>query len=532
MDLRELLSAFRQGTVSAPGAAAVALSALAACWLVTAGAILPLVRLLSRGDEERVQRGRSRRIGMALALGSVAASFFLLFHALLPVERRYPHLGYQLSEFILIAAGGYALVELLLAAFADAIPRWRGRPPASLITKDLLRTVLFLGIFLVAVKGAFPGTDIGALLTTSAILSIVVGLALQESLSNVFAGALLSVDRPFKPGDWIEVDGREGKVLGANWRSTRILTRDNDLIHIPNSAVAKGTLLNYSVPTTRHLCRRRVGVEYAAQPNKVRSVLGAMMASTEGVLKDPGPEVFVVDYGDHAVIYELRFWIEDVARRPAIEAEVLRGVWYHLKRHGLHIPFPVREVFLHRERPERRPEEVLDLLRGVDLLKPLQPAELDLLAHDLTRQVFARGESVFRQGEPGSTFYIIRSGRVAVLSHPEGGAEVRVAELKGGDHFGEMSLLTGEPRNSSCVAEEDSELLCLDRESFAELLRSNPPVAERMSEVLAARAQERLAKLASTRTDGAPETHVHENRARTILNRIRQMFRFLTPPAR
>jgi CRP-like cAMP-binding protein len=340
------------------------------------------------------------------------------------------------------------------------------------------------------------------------------------------------VDRPFKPGDWIEVDGREGKVLGANWRSTRILTRDNDLIHIPNSAVAKGTLLNYSVPTTRHLCRRRVGVEYAAQPNKVRSVLVAMMASTEGVLKDPGPEVFVVDYGDHAVIYELRFWIDDVARRPAIESEVLRGVWYHLKRQGLHIPFPVREVFLHRERPERRAEEVLELLQGVDLLRPLKPAEFELLAHDLTRLVFARGEAVFRQGESGSSFFIIRSGRVAVLSRPEGGAEVRVAELKAGDPFGEMSLLTGEPRNSTCVAEEDCELFCIDRETFAELLRSNPPVAERMSEILAARAQDRQAKLATPRAESAPGPGTTEIRSRSLLNRIRQVFRFLAPTSR
>src|SRR5262245_33611255 len=532
MDIGELLASFRQGTLSIPVAVAVAIGGLVLAILAVSFLVLPLVRLLARGDDERHRLGKSRRIGTGLALASVAASFFLLFHGSIPVGRRYPHLGYQLSEFVLFAGAGYALIELLIAAFADAIPRWRGRAPASPITKDLLRAVLFLGIFLIAVKGAFPGTDIAALLTTSAILSIVLGLALQASLSNIFAGAMLSVDRPFKPGDWIEVDGREGKVLGANWRTTRILTRDNDLIHIPNSAVAKGTLLNYSVPTTRHMCRRRIGVEYAAAPNKVRSVLTAMMALAEGVLKDPAPDAFVVEFGDHAVIYELRFWIDDVARRPVTESEVLRGAWYHLKRNGLHIPFPVREVFLHRERPERREAETLDLLKEVDLFKGLRPAELDLLAHDLARQVFARGETVFRQGDAGSTFYILRSGRLAVLSRADGGAEVRVAELKPGDPFGEMSLLTGEPRNATCVAEEDCELLCLDRGSFAELLRSNPGVAERISDVIAARTQDRQAKLSATRIDSVTGLPVPENRARSLLNRIRQVFRFLSPPAR
>ena len=532
MDFPELLSEFRQGVLSGPVAAALAFAGLIACALVTAGAVLPLVRLLSRGDDEARRLSRSRRIGSALAVASVATFFFLLFHALVPVEARYPHLGYQVAEFVLIASTGYAVVELILAAFADALPRWRGGVPASPITKDLLRAVLFLGILLIAVKIAFPGTDIGALLTTSAILSIVVGLALQESLSNIFAGALLSVDRPFKPGDWIEADGREGKVLGANWRSTRILTRENDLLQIPNSAVAKGTILNYSVPTTRHLCRRRIGVEYGAAPNKVRSVLTAMMVLTEGVLKDPPPDAFVVDFGDHAVIYELRFWIDDVSRRPWIESDVLRGAWYHLKRNGLHIPFPVREVFVHRERPERREAEALDLLKEVDLFKGLRPAELELLSHDLARQVFARGETVFRQGDAGSTFYILRSGRLAVLSRAEGGLEVRVAELKPGDPFGEMSLLTGEPRNATCVADEDCELLCLDRGSFAELLRSNPAVAERISEVIAARTQDRQAKLAATRIDSVTGLPVPENRARSLLHRIRQVFRFLGPPER
>ena len=529
MDIRELFASFRQGTLSIPVAVVVALGGLVLGILAASFLVLPMVRLLARGDDERHRRGKSRRIGTGLGLASVGASFFLLFHGLLPVGRRYPHLGYQLSEFLLIAAAGYALIELMILAFADAIPRWRGRVPASPITKDLLRAVLFVAIFLIAVKGAFPGTDVAALLTTSAILSIVLGLALQESLSNIFAGAMLSVDRPFKPGDWIEVDGREGKVLGANWRTTRLLTRDNDLIHIPNSAVAKGTLLNYSVPTTRHMCRRRIGVEYAAAPNKVRSILSAMMASTDGVLKDPAPDVFVADIGDHAVTYELRFWIDDVARRPATESEVLRGAWYHLKRNGVQIPFPVREVFLHRERPERRAEESLELLKGIDLFKTLQPAELDLLAHDLTRQVYARGEPIFRQGEPGSTFYILRSGRLAVLSRPEGGSETRVAELKAGDHFGEMSLLTGEPRNASCVAEEDCEVICLHRESLAEVLRSNPGVAERISEVIAARSQDRLAKLATSRVDSATGLPVPDNRARTLLGRIRQVFRFLAP---
>jgi len=407
MDLTALWQATRAGTSSFGVALALALAAAGAALAVSFALLRPLARLFSRKDTEKVRQSRDRRITFGLVVASVALGVFLLLQAITPVEARGRRMAYGVTELVLILFAGYVTLEVLLGFFGDYLPRLRGRAPLAPIIKDLLRSLLLLGVFILGVKQAFPATDVGALVTTSAILSIVVGLALQESLSNVFAGIMLTIDRPYKPGDWIEFNGQEGRVLDSNWRSTRIQTRDDDLIYVPNSTMAKSDIVNLSDPTTEHLCRRKIGIEYSAPPNKVRSVLTSMMLHVDGVLGSPPPDVFVADYGDSAIVYELRFWIAEYDRRTRIESEVLRGVWYHLKREGISIPFPIRDVFLHRHKAEKRPEEVLLLLRRVDLLQPLKEEELVMLAEDLSHHLFAKGEAVCKYEPPATLEQIL-----------------------------------------------------------------------------------------------------------------------------
>lgn len=527
MDLSALWQGYRDGTSSLGVALVLASLALAAAFTAGLSAVRPLIRLFSSRETEKIQHSRYRRITFGIVVASLTLGVFVFLHALTPPEARGRKMAFQVSQLLLFLFAGYVSLEVLLGFFGDYVPRLRGGAPMAPIIKDLLRAVILAGVFILGVKQAFPDADIGALVTTSAILSIVVGLALQESLSNVFAGIMLTIDRPYKPGDWIEIDGKEGRVLDSNWRSTRIQTRDDDLIYVPNSTMAKSNIVNLSDPTTEHLCRKRIGIEYAAPPNKVRTVLVTMMLHVDGVLKTPSPDVFVIDYGDSAIVYELRFWIVDYDRRPRIDSEVLRGVWYHLKREGISIPFPIRDVFLHRHKAERRPEEVIALLKQVDILQPLKEEELVMLAEDLSHHLFAKGEAICRQGDPGSTFYIIKSGAIAVKVKGPEGVEAEVAQLKPGSYFGEMSLLTGDPRSSTCTALEDSELLCLDRDTFGMLLSENPPVAQAMSDILAARSQATQARLSQEReTMVRARASEQETGSRRILEKIRSIFGF------
>ncbi len=527
MDLTALWQSTRNGTSSFGVAIVLALAASVAAFAVSVALLRPLIRAFSRKDNEKVAQSRARRTTFAFVVASVALGVFVLLHAITPPESRGKRVAYGVSELVFILFAGYVTLEILLGFFGDYAPRLRGHAPIAPIIKDLLRTLLLLGVFILGVKQAFPETDIGTLVTTSAILSIVVGLALQESLSNVFAGIMLTIDRPYKPGDWIELDGREGKVLDSNWRSTRIQTRDDDLIYVPNSTMAKGNIMNLSDPTTEHLCRKRIGIEYAAPPNKVRNVLVNMMVHVDGVLKTPSPDVFLIDYGDSAIVYELRYWIDDYDRRSRIDSEVMRAVWYHLKREGISMPSPIRDVFLHRHKAEKRPEEVIALLKRVDLLQPLKEEELVMLAEDISHHLFAKGEALCKQGDPGSTFYIIKSGLISVRVKGADGVEAEVAKLQPGSYFGEMSLLTGDVRTSTCTALEDSELLCLDRDTFGMLLSENPPVAQAMSDILAARSRATQDRLTQEReTIVRTRTPEEETGSRRILEKIRGIFGF------
>ncbi|MBI2899910.1 MAG: mechanosensitive ion channel [Planctomycetes bacterium] len=489
----------------------------------------PLVELLSSRDPEVARRSRVRRISFSLLVASFAGAFFVGLFAALPRATRHENLFFEVAELFVIVCGAYGLFEILVTGFGTYLPQLRGRPPVSPIYRDLFRTFVYFALLLWALKQAFPDASIGTLLTTSAILSVVLGLALQDSLSNIFAGLTLSVDRPFQPGDWILIDGQEGKVVEANWRATRLLNRDNDMVHLPNSLVAKSRFVNCAQPNGLHLCRRSIGVEFGSQPNKVRAVLIDMMNHVEGVLRDPAPDVFTLEYGPLASSYEMRFWIVDLDRRTRIESDVMRGAWYHLKRNHIRVAFPSQDLYLRREVPERKPEEIFGLLRNVDILRPLVEEDLKLLADDLSSHLFARGEVIFRQGEKGTTFYIIKSGAVSVRVRGTNGAETDVAALKPGDFFGEVALLTGEPRNSTCTALEDCELLCLDRESFSVLLSENPPVAKMMSEVIAMRSASAQQKLAQESGQGRPQAAKADEAATgRILEKIWSIFGFRT----
>jgi small-conductance mechanosensitive channel/CRP-like cAMP-binding protein len=527
MDPSALAQGYREGSASFGLALVWGLASTAAALLLSFAVVRPLVRALVSREIEKVRHTRLRRMTFSLVMASIFLGAFVLLHAVTPPEARVRRLTFQVSELVLFLFSGYVAIELLLGFVGEFLPRVRGTPPLAPIIKDLFRVLILAAIFILGVKQAFPEVDIGALVTTSAILSVVVGLALQESLSNVFSGIMLTIDRPFKPGDWVEVDGKEGRVLDSNWRSTRIHTRDDDLIYVPNSTMAKSNIINLTDPTPEHLCRKRVGIEYSAPPNRVRTVLVNMMLHVEGVLKEPAPDVYLVDFGDSAITYELRYWIEEYDRRNRIDSEVMRGVWYHLKREGINIPMPIRDIYLHRHKPERRPEDVILLLKRVDILAPLKEEDLVMLAEDLSHHLFARGEPICKQGDPGSTFYIIKAGTVGVKVTGPDGVEAEVARLTPGNYFGEMSLLTGDARTSTCTALEDCELLCLDRDSFGVLLSENPPVAQAMSDILATRSQATKARLHQEReTMAKPRTQEEEAGSRRILEKIRGIFGF------
>jgi small-conductance mechanosensitive channel len=250
---------------------------------------------------------------------------------------------------------GFLLSFLIFVAILVPAARWL-LPSRALQTRGgvpvLLRGMAVVGIgsvgMFVLLSWAFPGLSFAPVFITSGVVSIVMGLALQEALGNLMAGIVMSVERPFKIGDWIQVGTTEGEAVEQTWRATVVRTRAGDYLHIPNNLAVREIMVNFDRPTPEHLVKIQVGVSYDTPCGvAVESLLEAASKVAE-VLRKPAPSVYLKDFLDSSILYELRVWIDNYGSLNAIESDVRKQIWYSFKRYGVTIPFPQRDVNIHR----------------------------------------------------------------------------------------------------------------------------------------------------------------------------------------
>lgn len=416
-------------------------------------------------------------------------------------------------------------VRAIGIAFQAVFRRRQGMAPPALL--DSVIAVLLYGIGAAAIAHRWFGVEVAVFLGTSAVVGAVIGLALQDALGNLFAGIALHTEAPFRVGDWVRVGDRDGKVEQISWRATRLRTWDGDTLTVPNNEVARHAILNYSVPRAPHSRLLTIGVSYHTPPNKVVSVLEGVLAQVNGLVPDPPPVVRVIHYDESAVRYEVRYGVPAYEDYRRIESEIHRLVWYHFRRHGIEIPFPARNVYLHEARvaegaesPAGRLERAL---RGVDLFRPLSDEELRAAVGRFRPLHYSAGERIIEEGAPGDSFFLIDNGEVQV-SKKMGGFPRELARLMEGQFFGEMALLTGEPRAATVVAASDVDLFVLDKSGFRNIIAANPEIAVDMSSILAERRE------ALTQAQG-DVTHRFDNQGNNpaelkarILDRIRHYF--------
>jgi CRP-like cAMP-binding protein len=312
------------------------------------------------------------------------------------------------------------------------------------------------------------------------------------------------------------------------WRATRLFTKTRDHVIIPNAVIAREPITNFSRPTCEHGVILPIGISYDTPPHKFRRVMSAILASVPGVLKDPKPCLWLDQYADFSINFRVKFYINDYDRLDEIRSAVMYLVWYHFQRAQIVIPFPIRDVRVtsaarpeERSEAERRREEYRRLIDGIDLFQPLAEEERRIVAENLREEVFAEGEPLVRQGDAGDTFYIVRDGRVIVTARRDGRDTV-LAHLDAGGFFGEMSLLTGEPRSATVAAEEDTRVLELSSAVFSELLHRNARLAEDLAHRIETR-RERYGEAMDAAAGPAPAAAPAPARA-ALVARIRRFF--------
>lgn len=423
------------------------------------------------------------------------------------------------------------VVEACSALFFDYLLTIQRKADVPPILRSLARSIVYISVGLFLLPRVLMWHDIVGLLTSSAIVSIILGLALQETLGNLFAGIAMQIARPYLSGHWIKMGSYEGVVERADWRSMTMRTLRGDQVSFPHSLVAKMEIHNYSFPSLLHACTVEVGAHYRHSPATVKALLVRCAQETAGVLATPLPVAILRAYQDSAVLYAVTFWIDDFSQHVRIESDVLTHVWYQFKRANIQIPYPIREVYTHDEKPLTHPiEETVALLRKIEFLQILTEAQQRELAQRLTMQLFTKREVICRQGEVGEQFYIIKSGAVEVTVRSEYGQPTVIRTMGAGDFFGEISLLTGEPRSATVTALDEAEMLVINKADMRCMLEKNHQLAAYVSDVLARRQEyhgEQLTQGAGLlpQSDGTQERHVASLR-QEIFEKIAAFFSY------
>jgi len=418
---------------------------------------------------------------LATVVTALALYFYLSYlHFTLPTGE---HAKLQkIPLFVLAALLGYLFVRALNAAIFDLMFRFRRGYEAPTLARNVFTLFVFAVVFVILFRSVYGEYDLGALFTTSAIFGVIIGLALQDTLGNFFAGISLHADRPFQVGDVIVVGSHVGVVESINWRAIKLRTFTNHIVLVSNTSAARESI---EVSPRNNLNARLVffGTLYSDSPAKTIHVVREAVRDADNVSDKITPIVRIRTFGDSSIDWEIKYWLEDYARYNDTDALVRQRIWYALRRNGLTFAFPTRTLYLERQsaaRPITAEDQIADRLSAVDIFAPLSPDELRQLSKATVVHVFAPGETLIRAGDEGSSMFVVHSGRVAVQISDHGTPRT-VASLTDGNFFGEMALFTGEPRTANVVAVEETEVFEIGHAAMKHIFHTNPDLAESIS---------------------------------------------------
>lgn len=432
---------------------------------------------------------------------------------------------YFVSLFVLVLGAIQAMVVGVVDVF---LGRYR-RVEMPVILRDIGMIVIYV-VTVILVLGK-AGVNLTSILTTSAVLTAIVGFALQETLSSIISGLAIQVEKPFEVGEFIQFKEQIGQVVEINWRTTKIMTAHRDVVVIPNNVLTREPLINFSAPTPIHRRKVKLGLPYDVAPNRAKASILAALRDVPGVSRDPGPQVMLVEYADFSMIYRIFFFIDAFSDREPIEDRVLSRIWYQLRRDGIRIPFPIQDINVSNVEAESARElERVEVSRcraaldTVPFLSPLSDDERDELARRARTVGFGGGEVVIRQGEEGDSFYVVAEGEVQVRVSMQGARQDQiVATLGAGQFFGEMSLMTGERRSATIVAARDTRLHVIDHGAFLSVIAANEELITSIGAVLAER-RASLDARTSRHRDADAQRQISDDQD-TIIKKIRQFFR-------
>lgn len=421
--------------------------------------------------------------------------------------------------------------------------------PRSGVSLPTIAADLLVGLgYILATVGVLSGhgLDPSSVLATSAVVSAVLAISLQSTLGNILGGVALQLDGSIHEGDWIQLEnGKQGRVRAVRWRHTVVETRDWSTIIVPNAQLLASNIMILGKRDGRAVPQRMwvwFNVDFRYMPTKVIQVVtDAVNASPiAGVAADPRPNVVCMDFTkeqrESFATYAVRYWLTDLAADDPTNSRVRARVYTALRRAGIPLAVPAHTAFveMHDEerlarRNRRHVAERFEAIRTVALFRSFQEDELQTLAEGMSHAVYTAGEVITRQGAIANWLYVLTSGtaEIRTLVDPDGDGPLPpepklVATLHAPDFFGEMGLMTGEPRQADVIAVTDVECFRLGKATFERVLLERPEIVNELSEKLATRRVELIA--VRDGLDATARLSRHATERERILGGIKSFF--------
>ena len=386
------------------------------------------------------------------------------------------------------AVAALSAFRVVVAELADR-PRRTGRRPIPRLLLALPRLLLVLATAWLLIAGVW-GIDLSALLTALGVTSLVVSLALQDTLSGIASGFTLLADQPFSTGDWIESDDVEGRVIDVNWRATRIQDRNGDLVVIPNGQLAKATIVNFDQPSRLHRVKVSVQIDRSAPPTTAIAMLVDAARSPPGIVEDPPPFAQVTQIADPVVDYETSMWIDDYSLAPQVKADFGALVWYLSYRHDVPLPNPAQDVYFFdgaKAAIESRvtAAEVRQRIADISLVAALDNDALDKLAAVASINQYRSGETIIEEGTQRDLL-LMHSGRARLILRRADLEDLNVVDIEAGEAFGVLSESPVSDR-ALVVATTDCEVLRIPPEGAGRAIAIAPDLANVLDQLAATR---------------------------------------------
>ncbi|MFK5969023.1 MAG: ABC transporter substrate-binding protein [Candidatus Marithrix sp.] len=396
------------------------------------------------------------------------------------------------------------LINLIIKHFVWGPLEDRTSQPVPTVVRVFIAFIVYMLAFFGIVAFVYDQA-LTSLLATSGVIAMIIGLAIQINISNIFSGIVINVERPFRVNDGIKIQlGRvfhEGRVVDITWRTTRLLTDEGYVLSVPNSVASEAVIHNYNY--TEKLCQSSINIriDYAHPPERVEKILLDATLSTDDVLKEPHPTCRFKKFVDWAAEYTIFFYVNDYGKKISCNEAVFKRVWIHLNRAGIVPPVVRQEVQTFQGIKSRRLDEAskpIALLHEMDIFLPFSEEIKTYLSERMRQHRFSEGETVVKQGDDGNSLFVIVEGVVVVQVALEDDKVIDVARLGAGNFFGEMALFTGQKRTATILTMTETILLEIIKDDIVPLISEQPEVAKLISKVLTQRKIKTQSQLNST----------------------------------